>query len=315
MQAATAFDHLGNNDLDEEVNPHKAIAAVHPFQLRGLGAAPFACVGFTIGQSGDCKYCGKPLKNLFHIKAASGQVFDVGSDCVALTNAVLGGFDQYKQRFDKQKRDAANFKRKQNQLAKVQAGVEQFQTEHPELYAHMKQAIGGFAGSMRDALHKWGSLTPAQFAALERSVQQRKEWAEIRKQEAVVRAQAAPVVTVEPIEQCFAKAIAKGVRYVKLRLGEFVFKPAKASGANPGAIYVTDKGTGAYLGKVMGGKFLKVRECTDGQESRIVEVCKDPKTAAIAYGKKYGICCVCGRELTDPASIERGIGPICEAGF
>lgn len=29
------------------------------------------------------------------------------------------------------------------------------------------------------------------------------------------------------------------------------------------------------------------------------------------YGKLYGVCCMCGRLLTDERSIERGIGPVC----
>jgi len=32
---------------------------------------------------------------------------------------------------------------------------------------------------------------------------------------------------------------------------------------------------------------------------------------AAAYGKLYGVCIVCSRELTNPESIERGIGPVC----
>ena len=28
-------------------------------------------------------------------------------------------------------------------------------------------------------------------------------------------------------------------------------------------------------------------------------------------GHEFGICCVCGAELSDPVSVERGIGPIC----
>lgn len=28
-------------------------------------------------------------------------------------------------------------------------------------------------------------------------------------------------------------------------------------------------------------------------------------------GAHYGVCCVCGAELTDAKSIERGIGPVC----
>lgn len=32
---------------------------------------------------------------------------------------------------------------------------------------------------------------------------------------------------------------------------------------------------------------------------------------AAALGHRYGICVCCGAELTDPQSIERGIGPVC----
>lgn len=32
---------------------------------------------------------------------------------------------------------------------------------------------------------------------------------------------------------------------------------------------------------------------------------------AKAYGIKYGVCCVCGRTLTDSTSVAEGIGPVC----
>lgn len=32
---------------------------------------------------------------------------------------------------------------------------------------------------------------------------------------------------------------------------------------------------------------------------------------AVSYGKKFGACMICGRTLTNPVSIEAGIGPIC----
>lgn len=33
--------------------------------------------------------------------------------------------------------------------------------------------------------------------------------------------------------------------------------------------------------------------------------------AAKTYSRRLGACCVCGKTLTNPASIERGIGPVC----
>lgn len=32
---------------------------------------------------------------------------------------------------------------------------------------------------------------------------------------------------------------------------------------------------------------------------------------AAAFGHLHGLCAVCGRTLTDPKSVERGIGPVC----
>lgn len=36
---------------------------------------------------------------------------------------------------------------------------------------------------------------------------------------------------------------------------------------------------------------------------------------ASEYGRRTGTCCSCGRRLTNPASINAGIGPICAEGF
>lgn len=45
------------------------------------------------------------------------------------------------------------------------------------------------------------------------------------------------------------------------------------------------------------------------------KLASDPKAYAVAYGRKTGRCCNCGRELTDPESIRAGIGPICASKF
>ena len=43
----------------------------------------------------------------------------------------------------------------------------------------------------------------------------------------------------------------------------------------------------------------------------LIAIEADPERAAVLYGKASGNCSICGRDLTDPESIERGIGPIC----
>jgi hypothetical protein len=49
--------------------------------------------------------------------------------------------------------------------------------------------------------------------------------------------------------------------------------------------------------------------------SLLAEFESDPLAAAQKYGKLSGRCCSCGRDLTDPVSIENGIGPICQMRF
>lgn len=80
-----------------------------------------------------------------------------------------------------------------------------------------------------------------------------------------------------------------------------------------GALYVKESGT--YLGKIMGGKFIASRDCNADQSARIVAAAADPERAAVAYGKLLGSCSCCGRELSDPESVARGIGPICAANW
>jgi uncharacterized protein DUF6011 len=42
---------------------------------------------------------------------------------------------------------------------------------------------------------------------------------------------------------------------------------------------------------------------------------KDPEAAAVLHGRASGRCSICNRDLTDPESIARGIGPICAEKF
>jgi Family of unknown function (DUF6011) len=44
-------------------------------------------------------------------------------------------------------------------------------------------------------------------------------------------------------------------------------------------------------------------------------IARDPKHFAIQFGKRTGICSICGKKLTDPKSVKKGIGPICEKGM
>lgn len=202
-------------------------------------------------------------------------------------------------------------KRKTAEADKLAAQVEAWGVEHPAEFAWLnaEAARFEFAGSMLEALNKYGHLTERQMATVARLTVQAAERKAARAIERAKAAETAPDLTVKAIEVSFTKAKEAGIKFPKLRLDTFIFSPASATSANAGAVYVKEGDT--YLGKVLGGKFLKVRDCSDEQANRIVAAATDPEAAAVAYGKKFGKCAVCARELSDPESVDRGIGPIC----
>lgn len=189
--------------------------------------------------------------------------------------------------------------------------LDRFAALYPDEFAWMKSKSGlfDFATNMIDAVRRYGELSVGQMSAVHRCMERDTERAEQR----LKQADAAPVVDTSALQASFDKALASGLKHVRITIGGMVIKPAKASSANAGALYVTEGGT--YLGKVMGGRFLKVRECDDAQAAQVAEFLNDPKAAAVAYGKRTGNCCICNRELTDPVSIANGIGPICADRF
>ncbi len=124
-------------------------------------------------------------------------------------------------------------------------------------------------------------------------------------------------VDVTHIWKCFEAAKANGIQKPGIHIDGYTFKMAPDYGANRGAIYVTEDTSGfnEYLGKIKNGKFMPVAKCTPAHLNRIVAVAKNPLEAVLAFGKKYGRCSMCARKLTDPKSIEMGVGPICRANY
>jgi hypothetical protein len=164
----------------------------------------------------------------------------------------------------------------------------------------------GFAASIMFQLECKGKISEPQLASVRKCMEGEKD----REAAIAMRSLEAPALDMPEVEKAFLAALQNGVRSPKLRLAGFKFSPAKPNSANPSAVYVVGDGD-TYLGKVLGGKFLRVASCTPEQEKAIIEAATDPKAAAIAYGLKYGKCSVCGRDLTDKDSIAMGIGPIC----
>ena len=86
--------------------------------------------------------------------------------------------------------------------------------------------------------------------------------------------------------------------------------------SNPGTINVTTRGSfedRTWYGRInKDGSFSAGRS---GAPDHVVEALRkfaqDPQGQATAYGKRFGVCCFCARELTDQRSIDVGYGPIC----
>jgi hypothetical protein len=126
-----------------------------------------------------------------------------------------------------------------------------------------------------------------------------------------------PKLDTSAMWECFQSAKRAGVAKPKLHIEGFSFKRAEDSSRNPGAIYVYDdvSGFNEYLGKILDGGFFPTQTCGEQRRQAILKACANPLEAVLAYGKKFGRCSICNRTLTDPESVQMGIGPICRQRF
>jgi hypothetical protein len=168
-----------------------------------------------------------------------------------------------------------------------------------------------FAVSLRDALLKYGHLTPKQEAAVRNAAAKSAERAAQWAAEKAAREDGAATLSLAKIRAGFDSAL-RHLKRPKLRIADVQFSLAPATGRNAGCIYVVRADDDTYLGKITPeDKFLTSRDCTAADSETVARVAADPAAAAIAHGHEYGQCACCGRELTNPESVARGIGPIC----
>jgi len=196
------------------------------------------------------------------------------------------------------------------------ATAQQWAEENPTLHAWLiaRADRSDFAMSLLTGVRKYGRLTDGQFNAVTRLVAEDAARDADRASERARIAASAPEITVAPLEAAFASAAASGKPARKVRLAQFVFTPAKANSANPGAIYVKTTGDD-YLGKIVDGRFARAFSTPVEVEAEVLAVAADPRAAAVAYGFETGNCSCCGRFLSNPESVALGIGPICASRF
>lgn len=127
-----------------------------------------------------------------------------------------------------------------------------------------------------------------------------------REKRAAEREASAVEVNLQAIIDLFNTAKDSGYKRPVYRAEGLVISLAPSTGVNAGALYVKDADK-QYLGKVVDGRYTG----RDEAKEPLAIIAQDPREAAIRYGQRTGTCACCGRGLTNAASIELGIGPIC----
>ena len=119
-----------------------------------------------------------------------------------------------------------------------------------------------------------------------------------------------PVVTVPGLIEAFDRVRAD-IERPRITIGALRVQAAPLHGnRNPGALYV--KRNGEYQGKITtDGVFHPTFKAVQATFDELLAIDEDPVGTARRHGRETGQCAICSRQLTDPVSVERGIGPIC----
>lgn len=198
----------------------------------------------------------------------------------------------------------------QQAMAKAQAWLE----TNPAEAEWLQRPVTGdftFHAAMLETLLQWGYFTEKQEAAVRNGTAKFNAVVQRQQEAKAIREAGAATVDITAIRVGFANAV-RHLKRPKLRVADIQFSLAPATGRNAGSIYVVRASNDTYLGKITeDNRFITSRECDAATEAEVIRVATDPKAAAEAHGHEYGYCSCCGRELTNPESVARGIGPIC----
>lgn len=170
-------------------------------------------------------------------------------------------------------------------------------------YLMRRATSSNFFASLRDQLNTRGVLTDGQIEAIRKNIR------DDEARRALVKAEA-PTVDVSAIDKLFATAKENGLKKLAFRTEHLTIKAAREDLGKAPALYVLHGEE--YVGKIVAGKFLANRAAKSDTLDLLNTVAADPLGAAVFYGRQVGKCSCCGRELTDPVSVENGIGPICQ---
>ena len=207
-----------------------------------------------------------------------------------------------------ERRAKARTRRREKKVEEAQrklAAHEEFKANDPMgIFLVEAAKWSEFAVDMLNAHYKYEEFTERQEAAV-RSMMEKVAARKNREADAELGG-----AGLDAVMKIFSNAIASGLKRPVLRIGDIKINLAPAGGKNAGHLYV--KLDDEYQGKIdPEGKWFAIRAADESIGGRLEEIAKDPLAAAVLHGKRTGNCACCGRELTDPKSVERGIGPIC----
>lgn len=128
--------------------------------------------------------------------------------------------------------------------------------------------------------------------------------------------QAAIPVDASKIRLAFDTAKRNSIPIPRVQIGSLLFKAAGPDSRHPKGILVVNPDAqypDNFYGWIRDGNFYPSHRWPDSLLPELQASLLDPAAAAEAFGRKVGICGVCGRTLLNHESIRIGIGPICRA--
>ena len=204
----------------------------------------------------------------------------------------------------------AKAQRQHRAKTKLEDAQAAFEEQHPGLIEALGKVSewNEFAASLVGQFRERGTLSDRQAFAAMNTLD--KIEASRKKRRATQSANSGKV-DLAPIRAMFEAASGAGLKCPRYRAEGLVLSLAPMHGKNPGAIYVKGDNDDAYLGKVLSTTYHAAPQAGPWALTSLQAIAADPLAAAVRYGRLMGSCACCGRTLTDPKSVERGIGPIC----
>ena len=114
------------------------------------------------------------------------------------------------------------------------------------------------------------------------------------------------------IEKMYSKVKENSRKFVLNLPGDYSLKTVNR-GPNVGSVYIFENEE--YLGKITKEGYLYLQQDNEDVKAFLEDAEDNLLQLAMIYGHETGKCAVCRRTLSDPLSVQMGIGPICAKRF